>query len=81
MGGRPHLLPSSGRYRFDPPCESTGAYCRLMWGHGCAGAVSMIIWIITSLCLIKYALIVLKADGNGQGETASPALNMPKLMS
>ena len=31
------------------------------------GAVSLVIWTITSLVLVKYALIVLRADDNGQG--------------
>jgi len=32
------------------------------------GAVSMIIWTITALALVKYCVFVLKADDNGQGE-------------
>jgi len=31
------------------------------------GAVSLIVWTITTLCLVKYALLVLRADDNGQG--------------
>ena len=31
------------------------------------GAVSLVIWTITTLCLVKYALLVLRADDNGQG--------------
>jgi K+ transporter len=31
------------------------------------GAVSLVIWTITTLVLVKYALLVLRADDNGQG--------------
>ena len=31
------------------------------------GGVSLVIWTITTLCLVKYALLVLRADDNGQG--------------
>ena len=31
------------------------------------GGVSLVVWTITSLVLVKYAFIVLRADDNGQG--------------
>jgi K+ potassium transporter len=39
---------------------------KLLVCHG-AGAASLIIWTLLSLALVKYALIVLQADDNGQG--------------
>lgn len=33
------------------------------------GATSLVIWSITALVLIKYAVIVLRADDHGQGAT------------
>ena len=35
------------------------------------GGVSLVVWTITSLVLVKYALIVLRADDNGQGYALS----------
>ena len=39
------------------------------------GAASLIIWTITSIVMIKYALIVLRADDNGQGVNGNPTLS------
>ena len=33
------------------------------------GAVSLIVWTLTAILVVKYALIVLRADDNGQGGT------------
>ena len=33
------------------------------------GAVSLIVWTLTAMLVVKYALIVLRADDNGQGGT------------
>lgn len=32
------------------------------------GATSLVIWSITALVLVKYAIIVLRADDHGQGK-------------
>jgi KUP system potassium uptake protein len=31
------------------------------------GAVSLVMWSLTAIVVVKYALIVLRADDNGQG--------------
>ena len=36
--------------------------------------VSLILWTITAIVCIKYGLIVLRADDNGQGELSNRAL-------
>ena len=42
------------------------------------GGVSLVVWTITSLVLVKYAFIVLRADDNGQGYD-TPSLNFLAL--
>jgi K+ transporter len=44
------------------------------------GVLSFIIWTLTLIPVIKYALIVLSADDNGEGEKNSRALLALKLV-
>jgi K+ transporter len=49
------------------PCLRQGVFSELPAPHVVLGAASMFFWVLTLEVLIKYVMIVLLADDNGEG--------------